>query len=95
MAVLAAILALWSHNRAQANDVVSLQRLDISQPSLEVTRVTCESSDVAELIDACRVALRELCPDGGILSELEETAQGILPARIAFTATCPRHEPAI
>lgn len=95
MAILAAVLGLWANNRAQASDVVSLQVLDDSHPPLIVARLTCESSDTEELIGQCRAALLKLCPDGGTLSDLEESAQGVLPARIAFTATCTRDEPAI
>lgn len=94
-AALLAALALWSSNRAQASDVVTLQILDDSQASLIVARLTCESSSVEELINRCGDALRKLCPDGGNLGDMEESAQGILPARIAFTVVCLHREPSV
>lgn len=108
-ALIMAIAVLWAYNGVKANadtrtyayvsdsgtdTTVRTTTLDSTDYPNIVTKIECAGSDVNDMISTCAKALRELCPDGGIVRELGETPAGVLPARIELTIAC-RHEPAM
>lgn len=103
-AMLMAATALWSFNAAEAaeqeitrtdvsvgvmNDTtIATTVLDNSAYPDIVARLECSGSDIPDMIAACRTALEKLCPDGGSVSEMGETPEGALPAKIMFVIAC-------
>lgn len=104
-----AVAALWLYNGEQAradtrtytyasgtgtDTSVRTTTIDSTDYPNVVSKLECSGSDVGDMISTCAKALRELCPDGGVIKEARETVEGVLPARIELTVIC-RHEPSM
>jgi hypothetical protein len=94
LAVALSMIALYSKNaEAVQNDT----RIEVTlSPGFNMpNQIVCQGSEIDDMIAMCWEALKKMCPEGGRLSNMEETEPGVLPARIKFDVRCKGDDPAI
>lgn len=91
-ALIMACFSMWEYGKAHADQIVTITVLDDSNYPEVKARFVCESPNPQVMIAACAVALREYCPDDGMLGDAQESAPGVIPARIEFISVCRRDQ---
>lgn len=79
--VIIAAIALWFINKPAWADV-EVKHLEIG------TRMHCTGDTAEDLVSECKAVMKHICPNGGILSDVEENPANALPREIFFTLKC-------